>query len=93
LDEFDRLIAYIAADRPKAAARVADRIDAACSGLGAALTGRPGRVSGTYEKVVSGLPYIVVYALDPAHAKDAPVTILRVIHGARDWPPGGWPTD
>ena len=71
--------------------RVADRIDYACAGLGASLTGRKGRVSGTYEKVVTGLPYIVVYAVGPAHASDAPVTILRIIPGARDWPIGRWP--
>jgi toxin ParE1/3/4 len=92
LDEFDQILAYIAADRPKAAMRVADRIDEACAGLGDTLTGRPGRASGTYEKVVTGLPYIVVYAVDAVHPSDESVTILRIVHGARDWPPEGWPT-
>jgi plasmid stabilization system protein ParE len=54
-------------------------------------TGRKGRVSGTYEKVVGGLPYIIAYALgdDPPHQET--ITILHVIHGARDWPEETWP--
>jgi toxin ParE1/3/4 len=65
---------------------VTERIDRAARDLGAMQIGRPGRVVGTYEKVVTGLPYIVAYAVEPAE-----VIILRVIHGARDWPPGRWP--
>ncbi len=43
--------------------------------------GRPGRVDGTRELVIAGLPYIVVYL----HQEDT-VTVLRVIHGAMKWP-------
>jgi toxin ParE1/3/4 len=53
----------IAEDDPTAAQRVADRIDQTIQTLAATPTGRKGRVSGTYEKVVRSLPYIVVYAL------------------------------
>ncbi len=43
--------------------------------------GRPGRVQGTRELVISGTPYIVVYR---PTAED--VIILRVLHGAQQWP-------
>ena len=33
--------------------------------------GRPGRVAGTYEKTVSGLPYVIAYELDDT-VPDAP---------------------
>ena len=63
LAEFCEVIAYIAADDPVAAAKVAERIEKAIDGLAEMPTGRKGRVSGTYEKVVAGLPYIITYAL------------------------------
>lgn len=44
--------------------------------------GRPGRVQGTRELVVSGLPYVVVYRL----AEGYQVRILRVLHTARKYP-------
>jgi toxin ParE1/3/4 len=43
--------------------------------------GRIGRVAGTRELVVSPLPYIVVYAV-----AEPVVHIVRVLHGAQDWP-------
>lgn len=90
LDDFKRQIAYIAADNPDAARRVADHIRETGFALGKTPTGRPGRVAGTYEKLVIGLPYIIAYAI-AAKADRETVSILRVIHTARDWPPGKWP--
>lgn len=54
--------------------------------------GRPGRVPGTYEKSVVGRPYVVVYGFRPRDdgAIDD-LLIVRIIHTARDWPPGRWP--
>lgn len=43
--------------------------------------GRPGRVPGTKELVVPGLPYIVPYRV-----KDGAVQVLRVYHTSRKWP-------
>ncbi len=43
--------------------------------------GRPGRVKGTRELVVTRTPYIVAYRL-----KRQSIQILRVLHGARLWP-------
>jgi toxin ParE1/3/4 len=47
------VLRFIARENPGAASKVADRIDAAAASLGEFATGRAGRVSDTYEKVVS----------------------------------------
>jgi toxin ParE1/3/4 len=91
LHDFERLIAYIANDNPTAARRVADRIERAGRLLGEMATGRLGRVTGTYEKLVPGLPYIIAYSLARRHDGTEAVAILRIIHGARNWPPEKWP--
>lgn len=91
LDDLKAQIAYIAAENPAAAQRVADRIRTTCGALGEMATGRPGRVSGTYEKSVTRLPYIVAYALTQKGGREA-VSILRVIHTARDWLDEEWPS-
>lgn len=44
--------------------------------------GHTGRVAGTYEWVVRGLPYIIVYQADATE-----VLILGVFHGAQDREP------
>ena len=43
--------------------------------------GRPGRVSGTHEIVVTKTPYLVVYRI---HADQ--IQILRVLHSSQKWP-------
>ncbi|PIW88418.1 MAG: type II toxin-antitoxin system mRNA interferase toxin, RelE/StbE family, partial [Nitrospirae bacterium CG_4_8_14_3_um_filter_44_28] len=40
-----------------------------------------GRVEGTRELVISGLPYIIPYRV-----KNNTIEILRVLHAARKWP-------
>jgi len=91
LDEFDGIVAFIARDNPLAANKVADNIEQTIHDLAAMPTDRKGRVTGTYEKVVSGLPYIVAYALGNEPRGHETITILRVIHGARDWREESWP--
>ena len=54
-------------------------------------TARPGRVVGTYEKGVTGLPYILAYAIQALPDGAELIVVLRAIHGARDWPRGKWP--
>ncbi|WP_249138090.1 type II toxin-antitoxin system RelE/ParE family toxin [Phenylobacterium montanum] len=83
-------IDYIAAENPSAARRVAQRIGATAASLGQMSTGRPGRVSRTYEKVIRGLPYIIAYGIILEGEREA-ITILRVIHAAQDWPDEAWP--
>jgi addiction module RelE/StbE family toxin len=60
---------YIEADNPRAAAAVDKR------------SGRPGRVEGTRELVITRTPYIVAYRI----IGDT-VRILRVLHSSRLWP-------
>lgn len=82
---------YIAAANPSAARRVAERISDTAGGLARFALGRPGRISGTHEKVVVGLPYIIAYGIERQADGREVVMIYHVIHGARDWREGGWP--
>ena len=88
LDDLLSQIEYIAADNPVAAERVAAAIRRTGEALGDFATGHPGRVAGTYEKSVRGLPYVIAYALT---GNDTIVSIVRVIHAARDWQDESWP--
>ncbi len=92
LDDLAAQLAYIAADNLDAAHRVAARIGDAGAALGAIPTGRPGRVGGTFEKSVTGLAYVIAYAITVRDDRDE-ISILHVIHTARDWPAGTWPKD
>ncbi|EQB32648.1 type II toxin-antitoxin system RelE/ParE family toxin [Sphingobium ummariense] len=88
LADLERQVITIAKDNPQAAHRVAKRIRATGDALAEFATGHPGRVSGTYEKSVTRLPYIIAYAL----SEDATVlTILHVIHTSRNWLADEWP--
>lgn len=85
------ILRYIAAENPDAADRVAQRIEGTAAKLGTLATGRPGRVSGTYEKVLPGLSYILAYEIVRRPEGAEVVAILHVIHGARKWPAEQWP--
>jgi toxin ParE1/3/4 len=75
---------HIAADNPAAAANTVRRIQQAVEALTSlGDRGRPGRWPGTRELVVAGTPYIVPY-----RHRDEAIEILRVLHGARQWPLG-----
>lgn len=90
LDDIKVQVKHIAKDSPVAATRVADRIRDTGKALGDMATGRPGRVTGMYEKSVPRLPYIIAYELTNQGGQEA-VAILRVIHTSRDWPAEEWP--
>jgi len=91
LDDLDGTVRYIAAENPHAARSVAAEIREAGRRLGEMATGRPGGRTGTYEKVVTGLPYILVYTLHTYLDIGEAVVVLRVIHTSRDWPNAEWP--
>ena len=91
LEDFKKQISYIAEHNPQAATKVADRMDACARKLLLRSTGRPGRVDGTREKPVPGLPYIMAYVVSTDETRTV-ITILRLIHTARDWHQGKWPT-
>lgn len=88
LADLEEQVIYIAKDNLAAARRVAKRVRETGNALGQFATGHPGRVAGTYEKSVARLPYIIAYALSE---DERILTILRVIHAARDWQTGEWP--
>jgi toxin ParE1/3/4 len=80
-DDLDRIHAWIAKDRPGSAASVVDRILESVGRLGRfPYMGHVGKAPGTYEWVVTGLPYIVVYEVDSAHDE---LKITAVFHGAQ----------
>jgi toxin ParE1/3/4 len=80
----DTIVAYIARDSPRAALDQGDRIQAGVDRLADnPQAGRRGRHAGTREKVVPRTPYIVVYRLSTSDT----VEVLRVLHGAQQWPP------
>jgi len=82
LSDRDGIFDYIEAHNPAAAIVVDERIVAAARRLrNFPESGRPGRVTGTRELVVTGTPYIAAYQVT-----DEAVRILRVLHGAQQWP-------
>ena len=82
LVNLDDAVEYIAGDNPTAARKTAQRIwDSSQMLTMQPGLGRPGRVQGTRELVVSGLPYILPYI-----QKGDTLYILRVIHTSMIWP-------
>ncbi len=78
---------YVARDNPAAARALVQCISRAVDLLkeNPAL-GRPGRIHGTRELVVSGTPHIIPYRVRPRLGR---VEILRVFHTSRR-PPARW---
>lgn len=81
-DDLDRIYAWIEKDRPRSADAVIDRILESADRLGRfPYMGHAGIVPGTYEWVVRGSPYILVYEV---HASDDLVAVTAVFHGAQE---------
>ncbi|MBB6252792.1 type II toxin-antitoxin system RelE/ParE family toxin [Nitrospirillum iridis] len=91
LDELIGIVRYIAQNNPQAARRVAAAIRTTGNALGQRALGRKGRVTGTYEKVVTDLPYIIAYKFVADPAGGEALVILRIVHTARDWAAETWP--
>jgi addiction module RelE/StbE family toxin len=80
--DLEDIALYIQRDSDAAAQAVAKApFDAANSLELLPSRGRVGRIPGTRELVVPGLPYIVLYEV-----ADTAVQILHIYHGARNWP-------
>ncbi|MDP2324916.1 MAG: type II toxin-antitoxin system RelE/ParE family toxin [Gammaproteobacteria bacterium] len=75
----------------RSARRVHQRILDAGNQLGRLATGRPGRVTGTYEKSVAQTSHIILYAL-PSRSGREFVLILDIVHMSRNWPRGQMPS-
>nr|WP_210277074.1 type II toxin-antitoxin system RelE/ParE family toxin [Agrobacterium sp. RC10-4-1] len=82
LSDRDAIFTYIEADNPAAAILIDERIVAAARRLlDFPASGRVGRIAGTRELVVNGTPYTAAYTIT-----ETTVRILRVLHGAQEWP-------
>jgi toxin ParE1/3/4 len=82
LADLQALRAHIAREQPAAATRVARRVLAAAELLLVyPEVGRMGRAPGTRELAVARTPYLLIYR----HQGET-VSILRVLHGAQNWP-------
>jgi addiction module RelE/StbE family toxin len=76
--------AWIAQDRPRAAASQVAKIVQAGIGLrDFPQKGRQGRTGGARELIVPSGPFIIAYKV-----RDGMIEILRVMHGSRGWPDG-----
>jgi len=82
LEDLRQVAEYISARNPQAARRIMAAIRSATNGpLEFPEIGRPGRVTGTRELIVTGTPFIIPYRIKGGH-----IDILRVYHAARKWP-------
>lgn len=73
---------YIAQDSPDSAASVAAKILESVERLTRHPNlGRPGRIAGTRELVVSGTPYVIPYRVHRNR-----VELIAVFHGRQRWP-------
>lgn len=82
LDNLDDAVEFLAADKPMIAKKVAKKIWNAAQRLADQPgMGRPGRVPGTRELVITGLPFVLPYI-----EKNKTVFILRVMHTSMKWP-------
>ena len=76
--------AWIATDDDRAADRVISRILQTAMMFGQfPMLGRAGQVDGSREFSVTGLPYLIVYAI----ASETEIDVLTVLHTRRRYPP------
>jgi len=81
--QLDQAHDYIAlSNSEKVAAQVSLRIVTLIQQLATfPMSGRPGRIPGTRELVISNSPFIAAY-----RTEHGSVTILAIYHGAQQWP-------
>lgn len=83
LADLEAIQDYLLERNPLAARRMVGDLRHAAQGLiEQPYRGRPGRWPGTRELVVAGTPYLIPYRL-----RGDTIEVLRVFHGARQWPP------
>ena len=76
------MVMYLSDENPYAAKELHERIKTVVAELiENPFTGRPGRVPGTRELVITNTSYILPYQI-----RQNRIEILRVYHGARKWP-------
>jgi toxin ParE1/3/4 len=81
-NDLERIADYLVQHTPGRAPGLVQRIyDAAGSLLTLPYRGRPGKVEGTRELVLSALPYVLVYVV-----RQDVIVVVRILHGAQQWP-------
>ena len=76
------MVLYLSEKNPYAAKALYQRIETVVTEIiDTPYIGRPGRVPGTRELVITNTPYILPYQI-----RSDFIEILRVYHGARKWP-------
>jgi toxin ParE1/3/4 len=82
LREIEAIGDYIALESPRASARIVSRVfDRVDTLADHPEIGRPGRIPGTRELVITNTPFIVPYRV-----RGDRIEVLSVFHGARRWP-------
>ncbi|WP_312597149.1 type II toxin-antitoxin system RelE/ParE family toxin [Brevundimonas sp.] len=81
--ELTHAIDYLAQRNLPAAQKVEARIIETTQKLARRPIGRPGKQPDTYEKLVTGAPYLIVYALAD-DGEGGQVQIIRLFHTAQD---------
>lgn len=82
IEDRDTIFDYIEQDNPHAAISLDEHIEEQTKKLlQFPECGRPGRIEGTREIILSNTPYIIAYRV-----KRDTIRILRVLHGALQWP-------
>jgi addiction module RelE/StbE family toxin len=82
LENLDEEAEYLAKESPQVAAEFVIHIRNSVTKLeDHPDLGRPGRIAGTRELVISRFPYLILYRV-----RGGSVEILRVFHTARQWP-------
>ena len=80
--DIDGLAAWVAKDSPQGARSMVENILQTIERLNLfPEMGHEGKEKGTYERGVSGTPYIIVYEV---RKKPSAVLVIAVVHGARD---------
>jgi len=76
------MVLYLSERNPYAARALYERIEIfAADIVETPFIGRPGRVPGTRELIITNTPYILPYQI-----RSDFIEILRIYHGARKWP-------
>jgi len=82
LANLEQAAAYIAKDKPSAARNFVKKTQEVTSLLADnPEMGRKGRVKGTRELIIPGIPYVIIYRV-----KGERVEIIRLFHTYRRWP-------
>ena len=80
--QLEEALSFVAEENPVAARQIAERIYVAESLLSDnPAIGRPGRITGTREWVVTGAPYLIGYSL-----LEDQLVILALLHSKQQWP-------